>query len=447
VNSPVLPTSIEIETLRERLIGGGAPDPSSGPVAPPHRADRTLARSLVAGIPAAWALYHDVIRPRLVAILVPLVGETQRAVEICDEVGADLYSRRAEYGHLGLDDLPPDVTLFAYCRMLAYRRLLPAADALNVPSDPVAAARCVARSDPAGAPLRQFESRLAADQRAFSLPDQLARQRRESSDGYRRVKILNLPAVLTLAFLVLITIATVYIVDQPKDDRTRRVAARLENALSERRFDEAVRLLADDPPAGFERLDPVRPETRSQRARELQTSKLEPRPLVIISPHGKIDAVRPQILVRYSAVSGPIRLRILDAGNGKSVVDRAVAPGETRLDVGRDLDRGAIYIVSLEHETASIRTQFEILTPEARSHVESRVSLMSELVGTDDPVVLAFVRAHVYRAEDCFMASLAEWRALAELTKPATYAAEEAAWTLDGLLRMPWLAAVELGAP
>jgi len=161
--------TIEIEALRERLLAdhGALAGNGAGTI------DSRLARAMAAGVPAAWALFQDVVRPRLVSAAVALVDDQKRAVEIADATCADLYRLRADRGRPGLSDLPGDVTLFQFCRAAAYRRIL-GDTATGLPDDPIGAARSLAGGDARFTALAQLDSRQSVELRGFSLHDQLA---------------------------------------------------------------------------------------------------------------------------------------------------------------------------------------------------------------------------------------------------------------------------------
>lgn len=432
--------TIQIEALRDQLLAGrdrNAPK-ATGTV------DVALARAMAAGVPAAWALFQDVVRPRLVSVAVALVDDQKHAVEVADATCGEIYRRRDERGDPGLADLPVDVSLFALCRALVYRRIVPPSIAATLPEDAIAAARALGGGDERFELLASLESKLPGDLRSFSLEDQLARQRPGADEGKNRVRILNLPAVLTLAFLVMTAAAAFYIVEQPRPDRTRRTAAQLEEALIARRFDEAARLLADDPPPGLERLEPVRPESRHQRIRELRARSFERPKVMVIAPIARIDAVRPTVRLDLVDLPGEFRFRLVEAANGRTIVERMIPQGQSIIDVGVDLERGSMYTISVESPHASIRSQFEILSTSERTAIESRIGAVTRLVASQDPVVLSFLRAHVYRSEDCLVASVQEWRKLAQLCPETVYPREEAAFTLDMRLRNPARAILEL---
>lgn len=437
---PVPRVTIEIEELRERLLAdrGTLAGNGAGTV------DSQLARAMAAGVPAAWALFQDVVRPRLVSAAVAVVDDPKRAVEIADATCADLYRQRADRGRPGLSDLPVDVTLFQFCRAETYRRILGDA-ATSLPDDPIGAARSLTGGDARFTALAQLDSRQSVELRGFSLPDQLARQRPDPRDTRNTVRILNLPAVLTLAFVALIVIASFFILEQPTQNRTQRAAARLEEAVRERQFDEATRLLADNPPPGMERLEPVRPESRIQRIRELKNRPIERPKALVVSPIGKIDSVRPVIRLSLADVVGEYKLRIIESATGVNVMNRTFQREQSIIEIESDLQRGSIYTISVESPQGSIRSQFEIMTDEERAAVEARIAAIVSLVDSTDPIVLIFLRAHVYRSEDCLVASLEQWRALAEACPESQYAREEAAFTLDARLRLPALAILELG--
>lgn len=435
--------TIEVEALRDRLLASRERDAAlaTGTI------DVALARAMAAGIPAAWALFQDVVRPRLVSAAVAVVTDHKRAVEIADSTCGDLYQRRAERGDPGLIDLPVDVSLFSLCRALVYRRIIASPDATALPDDAIAAARGLTGADDRFAEFRGLDARLPPELRGFSLEDQLARQRPDPKEARIRVRILNLPAVLTLCFLALIGVASFYILEQPRPDRTIRAAAQLEEALLANRFDEAVRLLADGPPPGLERLEPVRPETRLQRIRELRARTHERPRVMVLSPVGRIDSVRPTIRLARFDLPGESRFRLVEAASGRTIVERVLPSGESLIDIGVDLERGSMYTISIESPITSIRSQFEILAEADRASIESRIGAVTRLVDSSNPIVLSFLRAHVYRSEDCLIASLHEWRALAELCPDSSYPREEAAFTLDMRLRIPARAILELDPP
>ncbi len=440
------PPTIPIESLRDWLIAGdrgtGADD----------SCEARFAAALADGAPAAWALYHDVVRPRLVASLVPLVADPREAVALTDSITGYLYVSRTNRSPDGITDLPCDVTIFDLCRAHAYTRILEkrSGPANESPLDALAIARSIVAgsppADPRFAECHALEAKVPPEVRKLELADQLLRQRPGDRERAATVRILNLPAVLALVFFIVITVATFYILDQPASDRTDRTVQRLAEAINSDHFDDAVRLLVDDPPPGLERLEPVRPEARIQRIRELRARRLEPQLLEILSPFGRIDDTKPQIVWRSADLHGEVKLRVVQIASGRTVFEKVLAADQFHVDLDKDLPRGSSYVIALEHPRSGAQGQFTILSEDERTYVERRIADMTALAADASPRTIAFLRAHLYRAEDCIAASLNEWHSLRQMVPTSAYPREEAAWTFDSELKLPRRALLELNA-
>lgn len=451
---PLPNTTIAVESLRDWLLDAANGSPAQ------HAIDRDLARSLAAGIPSAWALYHDVVKPRLIGAAFTLCGDSKLAADFVDRVSSQLYIDRADERRTGLAGLPPGLPLFQLCRASLLREIAlvtkdPAERALADPfgGDAIALAHAIGPTAPAAPPsanatlarILELECDIPTELRALDLPEALERQRRGSRDLARNVRILNLPAVLLLVFFVTLGIAGAYIASTSQAGPDRRELDLLQTYVLAGRFDDALRLLGDDPPPGCEGLAPLRPESRSQHLRELRAKSPERPRLAVAFPHGRIDTQTPRIQIdRDPTLKDAIQLRLVDSSTGDTVISRKLNADESIVDPKVALERGHAYVVSIESPNASTRAQFEILTELESVVVERRIGDLLARFPQSEASFHTFLRAHVYRAEGCFEASLGEWRGLAAAFPDRTYPREEAACLIDSEYRLSWHALAEL---
>lgn len=454
---PLPNTAIAVESLRDWLLDAANGERER------HEIDGDLGRALAAGIPAAWALYHDVVKPRLIGVAFILCGDSKLAADFVDRVSSQLYLDRTDEQRTGLSGLSANLPLFQLCRALLLREIAivakDSAERSAVDStgrDAIALTRTLGLTDPAARPtedaelarILELESDIPLEMRTLELAEALERQRRGSRDLARNVRILNLPAVLMLVFFVTLAVAGAYIASTPKTGPDRRELDLLQTYVLAGRFDDALRLLSDDPPPGCEGLAPLRPESRAQHLRELR-SKSPPRPpLAVVFPHGRIDTQSPRIQIdRDPSYKEAIHLRLVDSSTGESLITRKLASDESIVDPRVELERGHAYVASIESAKASTRAQFEVLTELESLVVERRIGDLLARFPHSEASFQAFLRAHVYRAEGCFEASLTEWRSLAAAFPDRTYPREEAACLIDSEYRLSWHALAELTRP
>jgi hypothetical protein len=435
--TPAVPYAIEIEALRDRFVT------STG--------DSLLARALGDGVPAAWALFQDVVRPRLVAAIGPLCADPREADAVSERTAARLFRERVRM--FAAVSRNGSLSLFDRCLAVALVELDAVRRGADPGIDPLAAATRLGELPTGGDPplLAEFLARAAALPASARRPDLRAdaEVQRESVKQRRQgARILNLPAVLALVFLALISVTTLFILDQPEEDRATIDRARIAEYVIDGRFDDAVRLLADSPPPGLEGLMPVLPETRFQRLRALRARASEPPRVALTAPLGKIDDPTPTLCFRLADPTQAYRIRLVDSGAATIVLTRDMKDGALTAPLGPEvkLIRGAIYTVLVEWNGGGARFQFEVLTEDASRRIEDRVASVIAGFESSPPQLVHFLKAHVLRAEQCFMASIHEWRALAERFPGLEYPREEAASVFDVELRQPALALEELTA-
>lgn len=382
----------------------------------PDAAEAGLAVDLSRGVPAAWALFQDAVRPHLEVAAAALgadAGAVDRAVAI-------LYRERAS-----VFALPPgagkgaDFDLLLLCRTALHRAV---------------------SGDASPAALSSGEAALPSALRAERLPPLLARSR----DGEQQLprdtgtRLLNLPAALVLMFTLLMVPVLLWLAEQPPVDRDTMAREAVLQMLRAGDFDGACRALIQSPPRGLEGLRPVWPEQRRQRLRDLAAGAAA-EPVSIIGPRGPIDSVRPKVVVQVAVPRGRVRFLVRDAALGVAIYDE-MHPAAARLevDLGADLQRGGTYTIAatlVDSSRAEQRVVCHVLDEAERTDVEQAIGRLAGVVG--DPALQPYFAAHCYRARGCLEASLEAWKLLREQLPAHSYAREEYALVLEDLGRLP----------
>lgn len=392
--------------------------------------ERSFARALAAGIPAAWALFQDAVRPVLARDLAALCADGALAQKILERAAGRLYLHRAEQDGVGVrgaelqDCLRGELlaALVGHTDEFGSEGLHPAA----------AAALREHASDPRPALLALLPARAAT----LLAEDRIGDRSAPVAPPFT-ARILNLPAMLVLAFIFVLVPTALWILNQPTDSDAEVARMRVVGALKGGSFDEALRALLDaEPPPGFEGLRPDWPESRKQRLARLGLLEESPAPIEIVSPRGKVDSVKPLLTWVADRGRGTLHLRLLDADNGVVVFEKEVAPDTSRVELAAELHRGGSYTLSIARDGVSgheARARFQVLTLAESNEIEGKIRDVQALVA--DPAIAPFFAAHVYRASECFEAALRSFEMLREQFPHTTYADEERSLLLETIGR------------
>jgi hypothetical protein len=365
--------------------------------------DLCFAIALAEGQPKAWALCSDGYRQPLSEAAREALGAGPDAQETTLETWRRLYRDRA-------DGLAP----WSFARFDGTRPLF----------DHVSAALCV------DVPAREGPRDAATLLSDVLHPENVRRARPE--------RILNLPALLVFAFFLLIVPVGLMVAQQPTADRDQLLRQQIEQWIVRGEFDSALDILARSPPEGMTGLRPLWPALRTEKLVRFRRAPPQAAPLQIVGPRGAIYSVQPVVKFAIDADRGNVLVRVVREGMNEVVFERVVpvSRGEVKLDV--ELARGTRYVAEargLDGAPGLDQVRFSVLANHEQAEIENGIESIMHRLETRD--AFPFIAFHVYRAHDCYEASLTALTLLEQRYPGANYPLEEKVLLLGDMGLVP----------